>query len=73
MRVTRKNADMRDFGKLHAGDVFVDFGEIYIKLADNVTYGGTATINAINLENGSLASYTASAPVELVTAELVIE
>ena len=73
MRITRKNADMRDFGKLHAGDIFVDFGEIYIKLADVVTYEGTAKINAINLENGSLASYTESASVELVKAELVIE
>jgi hypothetical protein len=73
MRVTRKNADMRDFGNLSAGDVFVDFGEVYIKIANNVTYEGTAKINAINLENGSLASYTESAPVELVNAELVIE
>ena len=73
MIVTRKNADMRDFENLVAGDIFVDFGEVYIKIANDVTYEGTATINAINLENGSLASYTASAPVELVRAELIIE
>lgn len=73
MRVTRKNADMRDFENLSAGDIFVDFGEVYIKIADECTYEGTAKINAINLESGSLASYTASAPVELVRAELIIE
>lgn len=71
MKITRKGEKLTPFDELSSGDVFNDCGGTYMKI--DKLFHGQYHFNAIELENGSLASYTNDAPVEKVKAELVIE
>jgi hypothetical protein len=72
MKITdERKENMKAYGVLHRGDLFVHNRNVYIKIYD-VNDEEEDTFNAVNLENGDLIYFANEDVVELHDAELII-
>ena len=72
MLVVKNQKNTVSFDKIPIGEIFIDWGEVYLKVVPVDT--GDTTFNAINLESLGYANYASDAPVVLPTeAKLIID